>query len=83
MKMSHEEKERADREHESILLDLCGDNKRVDPAYADDLWSEIEKILGIKDRALRYEALDLPLIKIIERAVNSRIQAMTERGDFQ
>ena len=82
--MTTDEDIRAFTLQEKILENMCGMGKRLDPAYADDIWEEIERIIGIVDKRERMDAIeDLTLMDILEKAAECRVKAMIERGDFQ
>jgi hypothetical protein len=49
-----------------------------------DLWEEIERVLGIPNARERMDAIeDLSLLDLMKKAVERRVKAMMERGDFQ
>ena len=67
---------------DKILDNMCGPT--MDTAYGEDLWEEINRIVSIANVRERMDAIeDMTLISIMKLAVERRVKAMIERGDFQ
>jgi hypothetical protein len=67
---------------DSILDNMC--SPEIDTAYGEDLWEEIMRVLGIPNVRERMDAIeDLTLHDLMKKAVERRVAAMMERGDFQ
>ena len=66
------------------MLDTMCNGKGGDPAYCEDLWGEIERVLCTPDKRQRMDAIeDTTLLDLMKKAVECRVKAMVERGDFQ
>lgn len=77
-----EEGERAELFADAVLSNMC--SPRMDTAYGEDIWEEINRIVCIPNTRERMDAIeDMTLISIMKRAVERRVKAMIERGDFQ
>ena len=67
---------------DKILDNMCGPT--MDTAYGEDIWEEISLVLSIENYRERMDAIeDTTLISIMKKAVERRVKAMIERGDFQ
>ena len=67
---------------DKILDNMCSGN--FDTAYGEDIWEEINRVLSIEKTRERMDAIeDTTLISIMKKAVERRVKAMIERGDFQ
>ena len=67
---------------DKILDNMCSGN--FDTAYGEDIWEEVNRILCDNSKQRRMDALeDMTLISIMKKAVERRVKAMIERGDFQ
>ena len=77
-----DEDQKAEAFADKMLDTMCGPT--MDTAYGEDLWEEIERVLSIENYRERMDAIeDMTLISIMKRAVERRVKAMIERGDFQ
>lgn len=80
---SFDEDQRAEAFADKMLGSICN-GKAGDPAYCEYLWSEIERVLCTPDKRQRMDAIeDLSLLDLMKKAVDRRVKAMIERGDFQ
>ena len=76
------EDQKAEAFADKVLANMC--SPQIDSAYAEDLWEEINHIVSIPNVRERMDALeDMTLISIMKKAVERRVKAMIERGDFQ
>ena len=67
---------------DKILDNMCSGN--FDTAYGEDIWEEVNRVLSIEKYRERMDAIeDMTLISIMKLAVERRVKAMIERGDFQ
>ena len=74
--------ERAEAFADKMLDNMC--SPQIDSAYAEDLWEEINHIVSIPNARERMDAIeDLTILDLMKRAVERRVKAMIERGDFQ
>lgn len=79
---SFDEDRKAKAFADKMLDNMC--SPQIDSAYAEDLWEEINQIISIPNVRERMDATeDMTLISIMKRAVERRVNAMIERGDFQ
>ena len=66
------------------MLDTMCNGKGGDPAYCEDLWGEIERVLCTPNARERMDAIeDLTILDLMKRAVERRVKAMIDRGDFK
>jgi hypothetical protein len=67
--------ERAD----SIVEHMCLRGRSGDPAYCEDLWEEIERVLCIPNQRERMDAIeDLTLMDLIKLAALRRAKSCVE-----
>ena len=79
---SFEEDQKAEAFADKMLNNMC--SPQIDSAYAEDLWEEIERIVSISNVRERMDAIeDMTILDAIKKAVECRVKAMIERGDFQ
>ena len=75
--------QKAEEFADKALETMCN-GEGGDPAYCEDLWGEIERVLCTPDKRQRMDAIeDLTILDLMKRAVERRVKAMIERGDFQ
>ena len=80
---SFNEDERAEAFADKMLDTMCN-GKGGDPAYCEDIWGEIERVLCTPNDRERMDAIeDLRLLDLMKRAVERRVKAMIEQGYFQ
>ena len=67
---------------DKILDNMCSGN--FDTAYGEDIWEEVNRILCDNSKQRRMDALeDMTILDVMKKAVERRVKAMIERGDFQ
>ena len=77
-----DEDQKAEALADKMLDTMCGPT--MDTAYGEDLWEEIERVLSIENYRERMDAIeDMTLFSLMKKAVERRVGAMIERGDFQ
>ena len=77
-----DEDKRAEAFADKVLANMC--SPQIDSAFGEDVWEEILRIVSIPTVRERMDAIeDMTLISIMKRAVERRVKAMIERGDFQ
>ena len=77
-----DEDKRAEAFADKVLANMC--SPQIDSAFGEDVWEEILCIVSIPTVRERMDAIeDMTLISIMKRAVERRVKAMIERGDFQ
>ena len=79
---SFDEDQKAEAFADKMLDNMC--SPQIDSAFGEDIWEEINRIVSIPTVRERMDALeDMTLISIMKKAVERRVKAMIERGDFQ
>ena len=79
---SFEEDRRAEAFADNMFDNMC--SPKIDPAYGEDLWEEIARVIALANDRERMDAVeDLSLLDLMKKAVERRVNAMIERGDFQ
>ena len=77
-----DEDKRAEAFADKVLANMC--SPQIDSALGEDVWEEILRIVSIPTVRERMDAIeDMTILDVMKKAVERRVKAMIERGDFQ
>ena len=79
---SFDEDRKAEAFADKMLDNMC--SPQIDSAFGEDIWEEINRVVSIPNARERMDAIeDLSLLDLMKKAVERRVKAMIERGDFR